>query len=124
MRVSSPRRHESRQMGSSSFFVGRIANPSYAIRSHLMSAGYSGTPLIKKLGIKSGFRIFVENAPESYQQLLATDAPVSGCDDVVFVTKLEADLDMIHLFTDQARELAAKLKRYRRQIKPDGMLWV
>jgi hypothetical protein len=89
-----------------------------------MSAGYSGTPLIKKLGIKSGFRIFVENAPESYQQLLATDAPVSGCDDVVFVTKLEADLDMIHLFTDQARELAAKLKRYRRQIKPDGMLWV
>src|SRR5262245_28201948 len=84
-----------------------------------MPAGYSGTPLAKKLGIKPGFRIFADNAPDNYLQLLE---PLP--DDVVFVEKVESDLDMIHLFTDSAKSLEAKLKRYLKKIKRDGMIWV
>jgi hypothetical protein len=84
-----------------------------------MPAGYSGTPLAKKLGIKAGFRVFVENAPEIYLQWLE---PLP--DGVHFLDKIEDDLDMIHLFTDEANELAAKLKRHTRKLKSNGMFWV
>jgi hypothetical protein len=84
-----------------------------------MPAGYSGTPLAKKLGIKSGFRVFVENAPDNYRVLLE---PLP--DDVAFLTKIEADLNMIHLFTASEKELAGKLKRYIKKIKPNGTIWV
>jgi hypothetical protein len=84
-----------------------------------MTAGYSGTPLAKKLGIKPGFRIFLENAPDTYQQLLE---PLP--EDVEFLDSIAADLDMIHLFTDKAKELAAKLKRYWKKIKPNGSIWI
>jgi hypothetical protein len=84
-----------------------------------MPAGYSGTPLAKKLGIKSGFRVFADQAPADYLQLLE---PLP--DDVVFVEKLESDLDLIHVFTTSKKELAAKLNRYLKKIKPDGTIWV
>lgn len=84
-----------------------------------MPAGCSGTPLAKKLGIKPGFRVFLDNAPKNYDELLA---PLP--DDIAFVKKVEPDLDMIHLFTDSAKELEAKLKRYVKKIKPAGMIWV
>ena len=84
-----------------------------------MSAGYSGTPLAKKLGIKSAFRIFVDNAPDNYAELVA---PLP--ENVHFLDAIENDLDMIHLFTDQAKVLAAKLKRYPKKLKPNGIFWV
>ena len=84
-----------------------------------MPAGYSGTPLAKKLGIKPGFRIFADNAPDHYQDLLY---PLP--DDVAFVKTIESDLDMIHVFTASAKELAAKLKRYLKKIKSNGAIWV
>jgi hypothetical protein len=84
-----------------------------------MPAGYSGTPLARKLGIKAGFRVFVENAPENYLQWLE---PLP--DDVHFLDKIENNLDMIHLFTDEAKELAAKLKRHTPKLKSNGMFWV
>jgi hypothetical protein len=84
-----------------------------------MTAGYSGTPLAIKLGFKPGFRIFADNAPDHYHELLA---PLP--DDVTFVEKVENDLDLIHLFTDSAKELTAKLKRYVKKIKPNGTIWV
>jgi len=84
-----------------------------------MVAGYSGTPLARKLGIKAGFRVFVENAPENYLQWLE---PLP--DDVHFLDKIEDDLDMIHLFTVEAKELVAKLKRHTLKLKPNGMFWV
>ncbi len=84
-----------------------------------MPAGYSGTPLAKKLGIKPGFRVFVDNAPSNYLELLE---PLP--DDVTFVEKLESDLDLIHVFTDNAKELDKKLKRYLKKIKSNGTIWV
>jgi hypothetical protein len=84
-----------------------------------MSAGYSGTQLAKKLGYKPGQRVYLDNAPENYAELVA---PLP--DDVQILDKPGADLDMIHLFTDKAKDLAAKLKRYLKKINPAGVIWV
>ena len=84
-----------------------------------MPAGYSGTPLVKKLGYKTGFRVFVDDEPATYRQSLE---PLP--EDVVFCEQLENDLDLIHVFTDSAKELAVKLKRFVKKIKADGAIWV
>ena len=74
-------------------------------------AGYSGTPLAKKLGIKAGARICVDNRPDDYLQLVN---PLP--DGASLIDDRAAKPDMIHLFTKQASELARKLKMYRRRI--------
>jgi hypothetical protein len=84
-----------------------------------MPAGYSGTPLAKKLGYKPGFRVYLDNVPDDYALLVA---PLP--DEVQILNKPAADLDMVHLFTDKAKDLAAKLKRFLKKIKPAGVIWV
>jgi len=68
-------------------------------------AGYSGTPLATKLGIKPGFMIFTYGAPKNYAALLA---PLP--DDVTFFKRLIKAVDLIHIFTTSAEELYAKLR--------------
>ncbi len=63
-------------------------------------AGYSGTPLVKKLGIKSGFRIKTRNAPPNYRDLIA---PLP--EDVQLSTTLRTNIDLWHLFTASEGEL-------------------
>jgi len=76
-------------------------------------AGYSGTPLAQKLGIKPGSTLFVEGAPGRYPSEGATLArAVSG------------RVDIIHLFTKSVNELAAKLRRYRSKMRDDAAVWV
>ena len=82
-------------------------------------AGYSGTPLAKKLGIKARARVFVDNAPEDYLQLLD---PLP--ENVEFVRKLSGKLDLIHLFSRQAEEIAGKLATYMQRIVNNGAIWV
>jgi hypothetical protein len=85
-----------------------------------MSAGYSGTPLAKKLGIKPGTVVLVIGAPEDYCDWLKP-VPV----DVSFVTKpAKSGCDIVHLFVPSLGELARALPRARAAIKPDGALWV
>jgi len=81
--------------------------------------GYSGTPLVKKLGIKPGFRIKTRNAPAQYATWLR---PLP--DDVVISSRLRSDVDMWHLFTSKRRELEQQLKLAQNQIRQDGMIWV
>lgn len=81
--------------------------------------GYSGTPLAKKLGIKPGSCIFTENAPDNYQALLA---PLP--EGVEFASKVSAKVDLVHLFTKEAKELSARLKKYLGAIKDDAVIWV
>lgn len=81
--------------------------------------GYSGTPLHKKLGIKSGFLVYLQNAPTNYFELL--DELPNG---VHFVENLAAKVDLIHLFTNNFNELAESLDEFQNQIKDDGMIWV
>ncbi|WP_419698393.1 DUF3052 family protein [Mucilaginibacter sp. NFX135] len=82
-------------------------------------AGYSGTPLAKKLGIKSGFRIKLINAPNHYMDLFTDLPPELYFDDTADIPK-----DFIHFFTQNKDELLIRLPLLKGQIKQDGMIWV
>lgn len=82
-------------------------------------AGYSGTALAKKLGIKAGSRVWFKDAPPGYKKLLA---PVP--EDVTFLAKAGKDLDLIHYFTKSRHELATTLPALMERIRRDGMIWV
>jgi hypothetical protein len=82
-------------------------------------AGYSGTPLAQKLGIKSGSRVRAINPPANYRALLA---PLPA--DVKFVSSTTATTDVVHLFTAKRAELAAALPKALKVLKPDATIWV
>ncbi|MDF2431849.1 MAG: hypothetical protein JWP44_1480 [Mucilaginibacter sp.] len=82
-------------------------------------AGYSGTPLAKKLGIKPGFNIKLVNAPDYYFSLF-TDLPANL--DINSDTTIKKDF--IHFFTKQEEEYILLLPELKNQIKPNGMIWV
>lgn len=81
--------------------------------------GYSGTPLAKKLGIKSAFRIKLINAPKHYLQLF-TDLPA----ELYFEDDEKPGKDLIHFFTIQRDELSVILPLLKTQIKPNGIIWI
>ncbi|SRR5579871_5609543 len=82
-------------------------------------AGYSGKPLVQKLGIKPGFCIFVSGAPAAYNEI------VGGLPEgAKIVARLKTALDMVHLFATRSEGLAVKLSDCRDAIAPDGMIWV
>jgi hypothetical protein len=82
-------------------------------------AGYSATPLAKKLGIKAGYRIFLVDAPEHYPKLVA---PLP--DGVRFVARVGGDTDIVHLFATRKTLLAKALRAALAKLKPDGAIWV
>jgi hypothetical protein len=81
--------------------------------------GYSGKSIVQKLGIKPGFRIFVEGAPADYGDIIG-QLPAG----VTAASRPKAPLDMVHLFATESAGLASRLRRYRDAIAPDGMVWV
>jgi hypothetical protein len=82
-------------------------------------AGYSGTPLAKKLGIKEGSRLLAVHAPANYKQLLEP-LPAS----VRFVKSAGADTDLVHFFALKADELQRALTDYRARLNPTATIWV
>lgn len=85
---------------------------------NVQPAGYSGTPLAKKLGIKSGFVVKLVNAPENYFDLFS-DLP----DDFVLSDDTTEPKDFIHFFTKSEVEYLEKLPVLKAQLQPDGMIW-
>jgi hypothetical protein len=83
------------------------------------TAGYSGTPLAKKLGIGASSCVWTIDAPAAYRKLLA---PLPA--GVRFVSKLSARVDVIHLFVDNGAALAARLTSLRKSMRSDAALWV
>jgi len=83
------------------------------------SAGYSNTPLARKLGIKRSFRILLVNEPLNYFQLF-TDLP----DDLEFVETWDTGINLIHYFTKDIRELEHDIARLRNAIVQNGSIWV
>ena len=79
-----------------------------------MNAGYSGTPLARKLGFKEGMRVAYVNPPEGFA--------VDGIDDVR--SRLAKGTELVVFFTRRRRELERRLAALRGAIEPDGMLWV
>jgi hypothetical protein len=82
-------------------------------------AGYSATPLAKKLGIKPGTVLRTVNAPADYEALLA---PLPQ--DVTMAQTDTNDLDVVHFFTKTRSELIKLIDRYKSRIKQNGAIWV
>jgi len=81
--------------------------------------GYSGTPLPKKLGIKDGFRVWLDDAPRDVRTELK--AALAGCE---MVSDGKTLLDFAMVFTKSKAELAEKFARIAKRLAPAGMLWV
>ena len=82
-------------------------------------AGYSGTPLAQKLGIREGGVLHPIAAPADYRAILGA-LP----DDVRFATRAGAATDIAHLFVTRRAELERRLASLRRQLRPDAVVWV
>ncbi len=85
-----------------------------------MPAGYSGTPLVKKLGIKPGNKILLQNQPSHYFDLLGElpeDIEIENVGN-------ERPFDFIHLFVDDAGILIKSFPELKIRLSKTGMFWV
>jgi hypothetical protein len=82
-------------------------------------AGYSGTPLPKKLGIAPGSRLSLVGAPEGFVTLLA---PLPA--HVRLEPARARSLDLVLLFAESAAELERRFSREAERLETAGMLWV
>lgn len=82
-------------------------------------AGYSGTPLSKKLGIKSGGCVFIADAPSDYSQRLS---PLPEA--VRFVSRMTKAVDVAQVFVKRRAKLERALTSLRARMKPEAAIWV
>jgi hypothetical protein len=82
-------------------------------------AGYSGTPLPQKLGIKPGLTVVTINAPANYRRLLG-QIP----DSVTFSERLKSGSSFVHLFTSRRSEMQKKMSILRNKLSDNGAVWV
>lgn len=82
-------------------------------------AGYSGTPLVKKLGIKEGYRIALVNAPRNFQKELGP-LPAGA----LVVSRLQPSLNLILFFAASQSELTRNFAGLAKRLVSNGMLWV
>ncbi len=85
-----------------------------------MTAGYSGTPLPKKLGIRDGSRVAVLNAPENFETTLGALPPR-----VAVRSTASGEADVIVVFVTKFARLKTEFGKAMRMMPPDaGMLWI
>ena len=82
-------------------------------------AGYSGTPLARKLGLKAGMAVLLADAPAGHAHTLQ---PLP--EGLRFVTRADASVALVHAFFTRRTDLAAALQGYRESLAPDAVLWV
>ncbi|MCG6189562.1 hypothetical protein [Maribellus maritimus] len=85
----------------------------------MKTAGYSGTTLAKKLGIKNGFKIKIVSAPNNYFSLFA-DLPT----DIKEINDTEIKKNFIHLFVRSQLELESSIAQIKKELTQNGMLWI
>jgi len=83
-----------------------------------VTAGYSATPLVSKLGFKPGMRAHYVNAPEHFAALVGT---LPG--GVRVLARAAAELDLVVLFVTQRAVLERRLASLQPKLAPAGMLW-
>lgn len=81
--------------------------------------GYSGTPLVKKLGVKAPLKLLTINAPSEYSAWLG-DLP----EGVRLVKKTQKPIEAAHIFASESLFLDAILSKLRNELKQDGFIWV
>ena len=84
-----------------------------------MPAGYSGTPLAKKLGYKPALEVCLLGAPAGLRKMLE---PLPA--KVKFAARPGKATGLVHLFTSSRAELATALGRFRKTLAPDAAVWV
>jgi hypothetical protein len=82
-------------------------------------AGYSGTPLARKLGIRPGSRLALLGAPDGFDDDLA---PLP--EEVTVLRRIGPDLDVAVLFVTERRELDRRFSTVAAALTPAGGLWV
>jgi hypothetical protein len=82
-------------------------------------AGYSGTPLARKLGIVEGVSVVTKNAPDEFARLLEPVPP-----DVRFEKTISPATDIVHIFSSQKTELKKHLEALRHTVRSDCAIWV
>lgn len=83
-----------------------------------MAAGYLGTALSKKLGIKEGSKISLINEPDHYWKLFS-DFPVD-----IKMVKGKTKADFIHYFVKEEKLLKADISGLKESIEQNGMIWI
>jgi len=84
-----------------------------------MTAGYSGTPLAKKLSLKDGMRVWWDAVPESVRREIAAEGLQFELLDAP-----EAPIDAAHIFVTERADLEAKLAKFMPLLGSSGMIWV
>lgn len=84
-----------------------------------MTTGYSGTPLAKKLSLRDGMRVWFDAMPEDVFDEIAEYAL-----ELTFVADPAKGIDAAHVFVTERAVLEARLIALRKQIAPDGQVWV
>ena len=86
----------------------------------MITTGYSGTPLAKKLGMKEGYSVLLYQQPEHYFELFS-DLP----ENLIFQEELRTeDTDFIHVFSTSFEELKEIGNTYKNAMKKNGLLWI
>ena len=85
----------------------------------MSTSGYSGTPLLNKLGIKPAMKMLLINEPDNYYKLLENDISKQQC-------KQTEIPDFIHLFVKNEKEFETEMKKLKAVLKknPDTTIWV
>lgn len=83
-------------------------------------AGYSSTPLWKKLGYKNALTAWIDGAPAEYRSLLALPKEIRP----VWLDSARPGLGFAHVFATQSADLKRKLDTLRRVVAQDGVLWI
>ncbi len=86
----------------------------------MATAGYSGTPLVKKLGIKPGVSVRIKFEPLDYWDLIS---PLPEGIKVISRSKKQG-ADFIHLFVKSRKTFEKEFLKLKTELKKDGMFWV
>lgn len=82
-------------------------------------SGYSGTPLLKKLGIKAGSRVAFVGKPAGYEATLGELPP-----GIKLSEQLIGRFDSVQVFATEEADLAKRFARAKSHLLPDGMIWI
>ena len=83
------------------------------------NVGYSGTPLVQKLGIKEGSRVFLASAPVDYCTLIE---PIPR--GVTFQARVNGSTDLAHIFVTREEDLRKHLTKLRATLSSEAAVWV
>jgi hypothetical protein len=84
-----------------------------------MTTGYSGTPLVKKLGYKDGMRVWFDGMPDSVREAIYANELTLSEEEVP-----TSGINAAHIFVTQRSVMEEKLRALRQLIDPAGFIWV